>query len=245
MWIFIIILLLIALYIWLFSGSSPYDLTMVIGKKGSGKTCFLVHEILKYYKKGWVIYTDFHVNIPHIRIIDPKQLGDFYPVKNSLICLDEVGITWNNRNFKNNFTKEQLEFWKYQRHCEVKVIFASQTWDIDLKLRQLTDRLYIQRCIGNKISISIPVTRKLDVASPDKQAEEGAGVIDILYKQNVFHWKFYYMPRYFKYFDSFYLPEKPEIPYKETITEKNDQSTDQDSNGLIINVVDDDHRQGV
>lgn len=188
-----------------------FIMTFVFGKKGSGKTCFLVHEILKYQKKGWTIYTDFDVKIPNIRIIDAKKLGEFVPDSNSLILLDEVGITFNNRNYK-AFTDEQVKFWKLQRHYKVRCVMCSQGWDVDLKLRTLTDKMILQSNIGNVISISRPILRGVTLTEPTSEGE--ARIADTLKFDKIWNWKFYWMPKYFKYFDSFALdPNKKKIPY--------------------------------
>lgn len=186
-------------------------LTFVFGKKGSGKTCLMVREIIKHAKKGWTIYTDIPINYPGVRIIDPKNIGHYVPEPHSLLCLDEVGLTYNNRNYKTNFTSEQLEFWKLQRHFHVKCIMASQSWDADVKLRQLTDHMILQTNIGNFISVSRPIYRGITLTEPTSEGE--ARIADTLRFAPFWHWKLYWMPRYFKYFDSFETPPRPYIPY--------------------------------
>lgn len=188
-----------------------HTLCMIFGKKGSGKTCAMVREIIKYSKKGWTVYTDIPINYPNVRIINAKDVGNYTPDPHSLLCLDEVGITYNNRNYKTNFTTEQLEWWKLQRHYKVRCIMASQSWDTDLKLRQLTDRLILQTNIANVISISRPIIRGITLTEPDSVGE--ARIADTLRFAPFWHWKFFWMPRYFKYFDSFEAPPKPSIPY--------------------------------
>ena len=37
---------------------NPYKLFMVFGKKGSGKSAFLVRQAIKYQKKGYIVYTN-------------------------------------------------------------------------------------------------------------------------------------------------------------------------------------------
>lgn len=179
---------------------NPYTLTFIFGKKGSGKTCMMVREIKKHLKKGWIVYTDIPVNIPDVRIIDPKQLGDFVPEPESVLILDEVGITYNNRNYK-TFPESTIKFYKLMRHYHCKCIMASQSWDADKKIRDLTDSMILQTNIGNVISVSRPIKRSITLTEPTSEAE--SRIADKLEFCKIWHWKFYIMPKYFKYFDSF------------------------------------------
>ena len=52
--------------------------------------------------------------------------------------IDEVGIIWDNRGFK-NFPSEVRDYFKLQRHYKHVVILASQTFDVDKKIRDLAD----------------------------------------------------------------------------------------------------------
>ena len=81
---------------------NPYKLFMVFGKKGSGKSAFLVRQAIKYQKKGYIVYTNMSdCCLENIRIIDPDCLGEFVPCADSCLLLDEVGILYDNRNYKN------------------------------------------------------------------------------------------------------------------------------------------------
>ena len=76
---------------------NPYKLFMVFGKKGSGKSSYLVRQAIRYQKKGYIVYTNMSdCCLQDIRIIDPDRIGDFVPVANSVLLLDEV----KKRNFK-------------------------------------------------------------------------------------------------------------------------------------------------
>lgn len=192
--------------------NNPYKLIFVFGKKGSGKSCYLVHEILKHKKKGWNVYSDFPVNINGVRLINADDLKTFKPVANSLVVLDEVGLTWNNRNFK-NFSDGLTEYIKLQRHFCVKMIVCSQSWDADKKLRDCTDSMILQSNLLNCISIGRPIIRSVTLTEPTSEAE--SRIADSLKFDKIWHWKFYWMPKYFKYFDSHSVPFREEIPYTE------------------------------
>lgn len=192
--------------------NNPFKLIFVFGKKGSGKSCYLVHEIKKHLKKGWIIYTDMSVNIDGVRHISASDLDSFKPVENSLVCLDEVGLTWNNRDFK-NFSKGITEYIKLQRHFKVKMIINSQSFDVDKKIRDCTDSMILQSNILNCISVSRPIVRSITLTEPTSDSE--SRIADRLQFDKFWRWRFYWMPKYFKYFDSHYTPDRPEIPFTE------------------------------
>lgn len=213
----LILILLFLLFIFLIvflkrRYSNPFKLIFVFGKKGSGKSCYLVHEIKKHLKKGWTVYTDFPVNLDGVRYINANDLGVFKPVSNSLVCLDEVGLTWNNRNFK-SFSDGLTEYIKLQRHFKVKMIINSQSFDVDKKIRDCTDSMILQSNILNCISVSRPIIRSITLTDPTSEAE--SRIADKLQFDRIWRWRFYWMPKYFKYFDSHYIPEREEIPFTE------------------------------
>lgn len=191
---------------------NPYQLIFLFGKKGAGKSCYLIHEIKKHLKRGWIVYSDLHTNIKGVRHISAEDLKEFKPVENSLICLDEVGLTWSNRDFK-NFDKKLTEFFKLQRHFRCKVIMNSQSFDVDKKIRDVTDSMILQSNLFNCISISRPIIRRVTLV--EASAEGESRIADNLEFAKIWHWRLYWMPKYFKYFDSFSIPDRPELPYNE------------------------------
>ena len=81
--------------------NNPYKLYMVFGKKGSGKSTYLCKLAKSYLKKKFIVYTNMtDCRIPGVRLIDPEKLGDFVPEPRSCVLLDEVGMLYDNRNFK-------------------------------------------------------------------------------------------------------------------------------------------------
>lgn len=210
-----IILSIFIVFIGIFSFLSykyrnPYKLIFIFGKKGSGKSCLMVNKLLYYYKHGWTCYTDMPVNIPNVRIINADDLKTFYPEEKSALFLDEVGLTWDNRSFK-TFDKGFTEFFKLQRKCKCIVYMNSQSFDIDKKIRDVTDSMILQSNIGNVISISRPILRKVTLTEATSQGE--SRIADNLVFDRIWHWKFYYMPKYFKYFQSFDKPSREFLPY--------------------------------
>lgn len=184
---------------------------MIFGKKGSGKSTLLVKYILKYMSKGYVVYSNMlELKIDGVRYIDPMLLGDFVPSQNSVLALDEVGMLWDNRQFK-SFKPSTRDFFKLQRHYKVVCLLASQTWDIDKKLRDLTDSMYLCVCLLNVFSIGKRITRRIVLTESTSEAE--SRISENLKFAPIWNWKFTYIPRYSKYFDSYNVPDIPEIEY--------------------------------
>lgn len=190
-----------------------YKLYMVFGKKGSGKSTFLVKTAIRYMSRGYLVYSNMlDLKIDGIRYIDPSDIGDFVPCSDSLLILDEVGMIWDNRNFK-SFRDVTRDFFKLQRHYKVICYLASQTWDIDKKLRDLTDAMYLHVCLFNVFSIGKRIVRRIVLTESTSEAE--SRISDNLKFAPIWNWTFTYIPRYSKYFDSFNVPKLPELPYDE------------------------------
>ena len=218
-----LILFFVVLYLGLYflkrKFGNPYSLTFVFGKKGAGKSCLMVREMKKHLRRGWAVYTDMEdCRLPGVRIIDGDDLKKFVPTQNSLLCLDEVGIRFDNRAYK-TFDNGFRDFFKYQRKYRVKCIMNSQSFDIDLKIRSVVDGMILQTNWMNCISISRPIVRTITLTEPS--ADRDSRIADRLRFAPIWRWRFYWMPRYFKYFDSFAAPSRdfisfhpPENPYK-------------------------------
>lgn len=191
---------------------NPYKLYMVFGKKGSGKSTFLVKTAIRYLSRGYAVYTNMRdLLIDGVRYIDLNDLGDFVPSCDSVLLCDEVGMIWDNRQFK-QFKSCVRDFFKLQRHYKVICYLASQTWDIDKKLRDLTDAMYLHVCLFNVFSIGKRIVRRIVLTESTSEAE--SRISENLKFAPVWNWTFTFIPRYSKYFDSFNVPSLPEIPYE-------------------------------
>lgn len=195
---------------------NPYKLYMVFGKKGSGKSSYLAKLALYYSRKKYIIYTNMiDLNIPSVRYIEPKDIGKFVPEPHSVLLLDEVGMLYDNRHYK-EFSNETRDFFKLQRHYQCIVYLASQSFDVDKKLRDLTDEMYLVNNILGYISLIRPITKKITLTEASSMGE--SKIADNLKFKWLFSWKLTYLPRYSKYFESFLLPEHSYISYIENKT---------------------------
>lgn len=193
---------------------NPYRLIFIFGKKGSGKSTLMVSQMLKDLKHGWNVYTDMQdCVVPGVRIINSSaDLAKFVPEANSALYLDEVGISFDNRSYK-SFDSGLRDFFKLQRKYKCKVVMNSQSFDVDKKIRDVTDSMILQTSIGNVITLSRPIRRSVALVEATAQAD--SRIADNLKFESIFRWRVLWMPKYFKYFESFNAPERPAIPFRE------------------------------
>lgn len=112
---------------------NPYKLYIIVGNKGTGKSAYMTHLAYKYHKKGYKVYTNYGI----FNQLKNDYYNYNYP-ENSILFIDEVGLIHDNRNFK-AFPAACTEFYKYQRKNKLIIYLASQTIDIDKKIRDLAD----------------------------------------------------------------------------------------------------------
>lgn len=189
--------------------SNRYRLTMIFGKKGSGKSTTLCKLAFKYLKKGWTVYCT--EPIPGTLRFDVKELGKKHFKEHSAILIDEVGMIWDNRDFK-SFEKHVRNWFKYQRHAKCRVYLFSQTFDIDKKLRDLTDEMYMMVNVLGVLSYGKRIKRKLVVVHPTGEAESRIAddlVISPFFLAPFGARMFVWIPKYARYFDSFDMWEMP------------------------------------
>lgn len=214
MWFFIILFVLIlAFFIYSRTRISPWTNVLIFGKQGSGKTTLLVKWMIRDLKRGYTVYTDIpDIQIKGVRQFDTLDLSNSVPPPKSAIYLDEVGLSFDSRKFK-TFPDGLRDFFALHRHYKCKIVSASQSFDVDKKIRDRTHKLYLQTTICGVIGITRPILRSITLTEASSQGE--SRIADQLKFGSIFSWKFTWMPRYSRYFDSFAAPEKPDLPYKE------------------------------
>lgn len=193
---------------------NPYKLYMIMGKKGSGKTTLLLKLAVKYIRKGRLVYSTTFV--PGALQFDPKDIGKIHFEPNSVIFIDEVGMIFDNRDFK-NFRNDTRDWFKLQRHYGCTVYLFSQSFDIDVKLRKLTDQMYLVRSFFNCISIARRIDNAITMIHPDGNSE--ARITDDLDFSPWFTWPFggilvTWIPSWVNYFDSFEAPQLKIVDFK-------------------------------
>lgn len=192
--------------------NNPNKLIFIFGKKGSGKSTYMVSLMLQHLRKGWTVYTNMDdVNIPGVRIMSAEALKTCVPDAHSVLFIDEGGLIWDNRGFK-SFDKGYTEFFKLQRKYKCKVYINSQDFDIDKKIRQLTDSMVLMSSIAGCIGVVRPIVRK--VALVEASAAGESRIADNLRFGNILSFRFLWLPSYFRYFDSYAAPWRPPVDFR-------------------------------
>lgn len=181
---------------------SPYTLDIFFGRKGCGKSSTLQKMAKKYHKKGWKVYCDNGNTMqPFVNQIDCKQLYRYKFPPNSVILIDEINLLWDNRDFK-SFPKELQKMLRLQRHRKIKLIMFSQTYDCDLKIRNLADHLYLCNKLLRVFTICTAYVKKPVVLTSEQTTTE-ARMADDFVKLPFWYSKITFIPRYVKSYDSF------------------------------------------
>lgn len=214
--------LMIPLMIYAYKYRNPYKLVMIFGKKGSGKSTLLTRIAVTEAKKGKIVYSNMPVYYPGIRMFNPSDIGKRSFPEESVVLVDEVGMLWCNRDWK-SFKPEVRDWFKLQRKHHVTVYLFSQTFDIDVQLRNLTDLMFMCTCHFNTISVARRVNRKLVIVEPTGDSE---GRITDGYEVQSLIWQLFgfrsiyltWIPAYKKYFDTRFMlasQDVPDVDYEE------------------------------
>lgn len=189
---------------------NPYKLTMIFGKKGSGKSTTLTRIAYDANKAGRQIYSN--IPLPNAHLIADADIGFYNIPPESVLIIDEAGMIWDNRHYK-NFKPEVRDWFKLQRHHRVRVYLASQTFDIDKKLRDLCDDMYLVECRMRIFAYARRITRNITLTKSLGDAESRI-TEDLQFDSILFCWAGSRMvtliPRYAGLFDSFDVRPLPE-----------------------------------
>lgn len=194
--------------------NNPYKWIHIVGFPGSGKTTLSVKLAQQHIKKGWKVYSN--IEIPGSYLIDPKDLGVYHMDQKAVIILDEIGLVWDNRDFK-AFDKTSRDWAKKHRHAMHKVYSFSQAMDYDLKLRVVTDKLYLLINYFGWLSVAKEIKMKWVAVQPDTNSEGRIAQAMVLqpFILAPFGARIYtFIPRWIKYFDSFEWAQLPNKEYR-------------------------------
>lgn len=211
---FVCIIFFLLYHVWRYR--NPYKLIMVFGKKGSGKTTMITKLAMRYAKRGRPCFST--VPVPGVFLFDPSRLGINSIPPEAVIFVDEVGMIWDSRDFK-NFKNHTRDYFKLQRHYHHTVYLFSQSFDIDKKLRDLTDQMYLVKNFCNCFSVARRITKKITIVHAGKNAQGESHLADDMeFDSILLFWcgsiQFTYIPKYAKYFDSFVVPDLQETDYE-------------------------------
>lgn len=198
---------------------NPYKLYLIFGKKGSGKSTQAAMWARKYQQSGRLVFSN--VDLPGVFRIDPKDIGRYHIPPESVVIIDEAGMVYDNRKFK-TFPDYARDWYKLQRHRHLIVYLLSQDFDIDLKLRQLTDEMWLTRKFFRVFAVSRRIDRSIVLHKSTPDAPSGLAddltFVPIFYPNAV---KILFIPKWVKYFDSF---EAPDLELRQYYTYRDNES---------------------
>lgn len=130
---------------------------------------------------------------------------EFTITKNAYICLDELGIIAQNRDYK-NFPKQFTNYVKLLRHYGIFMVAYSQAYDIDKSLRTGANDLYLMRKFFN-LTCSLKLKKIISVnTDKDNNQDADSQIMDkIKFCSPLLpsSWKITYIPLYTDLFDSY------------------------------------------
>lgn len=183
---------------------NPYKLYLIFGKKGSGKSTLLTKLAVHSRKSGKTVYTTEYIPDTYQISIDDIGVYDFE--KGSVLLVDEVGMKWDNRKYR-EFKDFHRDFFKLQRHYNLTVYLFSQTFDVDKKIRDLTDNMYLCKRFMRVFSIARKIDRTVvlnnSTAEAPSSIDENLTFVPFFLPGAV---KVTFIPKWIKYFDSFNVP---------------------------------------
>lgn len=192
---------------------NPHKFIYYFGKKGAGKSTLMISQMLRLKRRGWTIYTNMSdIAIPGVRVFSVPDLMTQTPDKHSAVFIDEGTTDFDNRNYK-YFSSGYQDWFKYQRKYKCRVYINSQAYDIDKKLRGLVDEMALCTNVCNVFCLVRPIIKTVKLTDPMGDSE--SRIAEGLRFGGFLTWRLLYLPRYFRYFDSYAAPARDPLAYKE------------------------------
>jgi len=183
-------------------GRPQYKFYIYFGVPGSGKTTFAAWIAKKILKNGGRVWSN--VPIKHTMKLNPKEDIGTSLIQDGHIIIDEAGVEYNNRDFK-EFSKKATHFYKHHRHYRTTIHLFSQGFDdMDKKLRTLATSLFVV-----KKSLIPFFIRRHQISKKVGINELTKDICDEYYKVP-FSSKYIFCPVLWEMFDTYSIEELPE-----------------------------------
>lgn len=184
--------------------SNPYKLYFIFGKKGVGKSTFMTKLAYQYSKKGYTVFcTDD--SIGNTYTFDTANFGKYKFPERSVILIDEVSLLWSNRDFK-TFGRDIEKQFRFQRKDRLIIFLFSQSFDVDKKVRDLCDSMYLAEKRFNCIVWLKKISKNPTITEADSRGESRV-TENLEFEPFLFFWlgsrKFVWLPKWVKMFDSY------------------------------------------
>jgi GTPase SAR1 family protein len=171
---------------------------VAIGLPGSGKTTFIAWYSKKYLRKKKNVFSN--VYIEGTNILDHDTDLNKYLIKDGLVCVDEGGTVISNRDFR-SILRRTIRWYKMHRHYNTDVLITSQDFDIDLKIRNLTETILVVNKSILPYFINIrKIKTRIDIS------EDQSAIVQMYSWKSFFlgGWSWVFMPTLWKMFNSHY-----------------------------------------
>lgn len=183
--------------------------TTFFGPPGCGKSTVCSAMIQKDIKKKVVTFCNYYVEGSHF--LDVENLGQYNFPDGAHIYIDEAGLDFSNKT--NDMSMRVVSFFKLHRHFTVSIFIFSQVFnDMQKKIRDLSVCLYHMRRIGPWLIMLRKINKFCTIDKESEDIKEGfrfAPLSGFLFFSPPI--KFYWGPRWWKYFDSWAKPDLPMI----------------------------------
>lgn len=207
---FIIIAILILTFLfWLNRPSDRGAIVLYFANIGTGKTTFLSKLAIKEQKKIQKGKSRFKHVMSNALISgciyepDIRKLLKAGAIANTLILIDEGSIVYNNR--KQLMSEAEIQYFKLIRHYSSRLIVVSQSYeDIDITLRRLYSEIYLLNWLP-WFTLIRPIKKRVGIDEMSKQ------IIDEYKFRSIFSWSVFFRPIYFKYFNSWWIPDNVDV----------------------------------
>lgn len=189
------------------------ECSLYIGLPGSGKTTYIAYLTKLALDTGHKVYCNVPIAgaLPYSKEDIGKYDMSGSREKPTLVLLDEAGIMYDNRQFKDAFTDESLTFLKLIRHYNAVICLFSQSMDIDNKWVRLSKTIFfVRKSILYGYTSLYKVKRTLDVNPDTHKIEDFYDKADGLLSR-IFHFRFRRKP-YYHMFDSWSAPKLKAFP---------------------------------
>lgn len=157
------------------------------GRRGCGKTLTMVKDALKFYNKGWTIYSNFNVYIPHKRLSNQDIINlPNTNINDCVLLIDEIQTIIDSRRSMKGDNLNFSYFIQQIRKRNIILLCTTQfTRTTDLRLREHVDVI-----VKPKMIHKYPVVEAVYI---DLTSEEDLGFLEtksIIYNPMIF-WDMY------------------------------------------------------
>ena len=179
-------------------------LKIFFGSPGSGKTTHAAMIVARNEKKGIPTFSNVYIRGAY-QYNANEDLGTYY-IGDCDLIIDEAGIEFNSRNYK-NLHQKIIEVLKLYRHFNIRdiYVYSQAPDDMDITIRRLGTEIYfLRRSLIPALSYTRRIARDMGRIDPmTKQIADGYAYVP-------FSKRYFIRSLYYNRFDSWAKPELPD-----------------------------------